>query len=343
MGKFMCMSKKHVKSPCCQGKIYQHGQRRRQCSICKRTWRIRQKTKGRKSKRSNPNLVKRYLSNGSFNLNEHAQKLSITVPALRKRIRKNLNLFLETEQWLKPPNDKDLIAVVDALIEKIFRGKKKKYYTVYFIILRATDSDEAVILKPVIYPRYENKADWQRALKKIPKSTRSRILALIGDGEPSYITITKDNHWLLQRCHFHLLAELHRYASRKRKSKNRKLVEKIDKLVRSIITTKDEKELSKNLIQILKLINNPDVPARIKTRFLKGFYRNHQLYRTYLYHPELNIPTTSNSCEALCRITRKFLSKTHGLNSVKFFLKWTQALMLCRKKIICKGTSFPPN
>ena len=337
------MSQKHLKSPCCQGKIYKHGQRRRQCSICQKTWRIRQKKKGRKSKRTNTALVKRYLSNGSFNLHEHAKRLKITAPALRKRIRKSLDLFLETEQWLEPPADKDLIAVVDALMEKILTGKQYKNYTIYFVVLRTIDSDEAFILKPVIYPRYENKADWQRAINKIPKQLKDRILALIGDGEPSYITITRDNDWLLQRCHFHLLAELQRFASKKRRSRNKKLVIKIEELVRTIITTSDKHKLRKSLTQILKMINDPQVPTRLKKRFLKGFYRNYELYRTYLFYPELNLPNTSNSCETLCGITRKFLSKTNGINSVKTFYKWIIAIMLNRKKVCCKGAIFPPN
>lgn len=337
------MDKKHVKSPCCQGKIYQHGQRRRQCSVCKKTWSIRSKKQGRKTKRKNIDLVKRYLSNGGLNLAGHARRLGITVPALRKRIRKNLNLFLETDQWLEPPKDKALIAVVDAMLEKIFTGKKRKYYTVYFVVLRAVDSDEAVILRPIIYPKYENKTDWRRALNKIPKSVKERILALIGDGEPSYITIARENNWILQRCHFHLLAELNRYASKKRKSKNGRLIKKIEKFTRAIITTTDEEELGKGLENILKLINDPTVPDRIKTRFLKGLYHNHALYRTYLKYPELNLPLTSNSCETLCRITRNFLNKSHGLNSKNSFLKWLEALMLNQKKVICKGTNFPQN
>lgn len=337
------MPKQHTKSPCCQGKIIRFGQRRRQCLVCKKTWSIRPKKRGRKSKRTNTDLVKHYLSNGGLNLDEHAKKLSITVPGLRKRIRKSLDLFLKKEQWLRPPDDKELIVVVDALLEQIFTGRKRKYYTVYFVLLRPIDSNEAIILKPVIYPRYENKADWQRALRKIPKSVKRRILALIGDGEPSFITIARENNWLLQRCHFHLLAELNRYVSRKRKSRNRKLIDKIENLVRSIISTSDEKELKKCLKKILRLINDPNVSARIKTRFLKGFYRNHQLYRTYLKHPELNLPTTSNSCETLCRLVRKFLNKSHGLNTVKSFTKWIQALMLFRKKVSCKGTDYQQN
>jgi len=337
------MSQKHTKSPCCQGKTIRFGQRRRQCSICKKTWRIRQKRKGRKAKRMNTDIVKRYLCKNGFNLDEHASRIGITVPALRKRIRKNLNLLLETEQWTEPPKNKDLVVVIDALLQQIFFGKDKKCYTVYLVLLRALDDNEAIILKPVIFPRYENKLDWERALNNIPKSARNRILALIGDGKPCYITIAKDNNWLLQRCHFHLLAELNRYASKKRKSKNRELISKIDKEVRIIITTTDKNKLQESLKKILLFTNNPNVPQRIKTRFLKGLLRNYEYYRTYLNYPELNLPITTNSCEALNSIIGNFLMRIRGINSPSAFRKLVQALMLLRKRVACKGSNHQPN
>lgn len=337
------MSQKHTKSPCCQGKTIRFGQRRRQCSICKKTWRIRQKRKGRKVKRMNTDIVKRYLCKNGFNLDEHASRVGITVPALRKRIRKNLNLLLETEQWTEPPKNKDLVVVIDALLQQIFFGKSKRYYTVYLVLLRALDDDKAIILKPVIFPRYENKTDWEQALNNIPKSARNRILALIGDGKPCFLTIARDNGWLLQRCHFHLLAELRRYASKKRKSKNRELISKIDKEVRIIITTADKNKLQESLKKILLFTNNPDVPQRIKTRFLKGLLRNYEYYRTYLNYPELNLPITTNSCEALNSIIGNFLMRIRGINSPNAFRKLIQALMLLRKKVACKGSNHQPN
>lgn len=338
MGKFVCMQQKHTKSQCCQGSIYQHGQRRRQCSLCKRTWRIRQKKRGRKLRRINTDIVKRFLKNGSFNIFEHAQRLNIGISALQERIRKSRDLFLSKEEWPKIPGSCKLITVVDALIEKI----DKQYYTVYFVALRSTKSEKAVILEPIIFPRYENKKDWQRVFKRIPRETRNRILALVGDGKPCLITITREYGWLFQRCHFHLLAELHRWASFKRRSKNRKLAEKLNGLVRNIITTKNEKQLKTSLNETAKLVRDPHVPIRIKQRFLKGFYRNFEFYRTYLNHSELNLPKTVNSCEKLCGFVRKFLNKTNGLRTAKSFSKWTKTLMLHQKKINCRGTNFPP-
>lgn len=48
----------HAKSPCCRAKIHHFGSRRHQCSYCKRTWRIRNKRRGRKPRRAHPQSLK---------------------------------------------------------------------------------------------------------------------------------------------------------------------------------------------------------------------------------------------------------------------------------------------
>jgi len=49
------------KSSCCQAKIYKFGGKRKQCSECKKTWKIRQKKRGRKAKRVDKKLVENIL------------------------------------------------------------------------------------------------------------------------------------------------------------------------------------------------------------------------------------------------------------------------------------------
>ena len=57
----------HAKSPCCRAKIHHFGSRRHQCSYCKRTWRIRNKRRGRKPRRAYPQSLKAvFLEIGPF-------------------------------------------------------------------------------------------------------------------------------------------------------------------------------------------------------------------------------------------------------------------------------------
>ncbi len=281
----------------------------------------------------------RYLTNGSFNLHEHAHRLGITEAALHARIRKSLDCFLAHTPWGALPTRGNLIVVVDALIERI----QECYYTVYFVVLRPAADSEAIILAPIVYPRYENKVDWQRVFQRIPDVCRMHIVALVGDGSSYFLTIARAYGWHLQRCHFHLFAELHRWASLKRRSRYRQLARTLHRLVRRIVTTTDARILARSLAALKEHIQDPSVPDRIKRRFLTGFFRHYQLYRTYLYHPALNLPTTTNSCETLCRLTRAFLGRAHGIRTASAYAQWVKAVMLSRKKVSCKGADFQPN
>lgn len=333
------MSKLHEKSPCCGAFTRRFGGRRRQCAACRRTRSLYCHGRGRKHRRINSTLARNYLSNGSVNLTRHAKRLNISVPALRHRLRQSRDCLLEQESWLEPTNKGRLIVIADALLEYI----DDQPFVLYLILLKSPDVDKAVILEPQLYPRYENKDDWLRVLNRLPKAVFSRIVAFIADGKPCFISICKAHGWVLQRCHFHLLAELQRFASFKRKSKNQRLVKYIRKHVLILITTTDQQQLTHSKLRLQHLIADPTVPARLKIRFLKGFLRNMDYYRSYLSHPALNFPSTTNSCEALCGIIRKLLFQVRGYNTPTALINWTKALLLTRKQISCKSAKYQQN
>lgn len=338
MGQFKCMNTKHLKSPCCQGKIYRFGQRRRRCSICLKTWRIRIKKRGRKAKRTNDFLARKYLANGGFNLDNHAVRLGISVSALHYRIRKSLTKFLEKTKWPKPANKGKLIAIADAVISKV----EKQQYTTYIILLRSINGARAIITKPLTLPGYENSSDWLNAFYGIPEKHRNRITALVCDGKPCFKGISRRFDWFLQRCHFHLLAELYRGVSFKRRSQHKEIIKILIDLAKYIITAKDERSASQSVERMTGFKNNPVVPERIRRRFVSAFCRNYKLYRTYLYHPELKLPTTTGSCEATVKFIRKQLSRSNGFKTVNAYSRWLKAILLFRKNVLCERAKFQP-
>jgi len=64
------MAPLHAKSLCCGAQVRRFGRRRRQCTLCKRTWRIRQKKRGRTCTRHTQVLLKRILIDGNTLLQE---------------------------------------------------------------------------------------------------------------------------------------------------------------------------------------------------------------------------------------------------------------------------------
>ncbi len=328
------MKQLHSKSPCCQGKIYRFGQRRRQCSLCRRTWSIRQKKRGRKPKRINEDLVKRYLSNGSFNLAAHSKRLRIGLNALRYRNRQSRDFFLQHEPAAPLPQRGSMILIADALVIKV----EKVYYAVHIMLIRSVSREVAVILPPVISPGSESRGAWRSVLHTIPGNTRERIVALIADGKPCFKGLSREFGWRLQRCHFHLLAELHRYASFKRRSKHQQIVWRIVQITTRIIHEKREDKLNELLAEMKCLKNDPRVPERMKRRFLSGFLRNYPFYRTYLNYPKLKLPTTTNPCESVISLIRKLLFQARGFRSCTSYEQWIKAVLLLRKTIVCKGS-----
>ena len=81
----------HAKFPCCQAKIYHFGSRRRQCSQCKRTWRIRKKRRGGKPRRTRPGVLKAVLLDGRT-LKTLAPRYGLTDQALTRRFRRGREL-----------------------------------------------------------------------------------------------------------------------------------------------------------------------------------------------------------------------------------------------------------
>src|SRR4029453_9131404 len=92
----------HAKSPCCQAKIYHFGSRRRQCSQCKRTWRIRKKRRGGKPRRTRPGVLKAVLLDGRT-LKTLAPRYGLTHQALTRRFRRGLRYFVSRSRVLRVP------------------------------------------------------------------------------------------------------------------------------------------------------------------------------------------------------------------------------------------------
>jgi len=199
----------------------------------------------------------------------------------------------------------------------------------------------AVILPPLIAEGWENLADWRRAILTIPEAARKRIVAMVGDGKTCFKGLSEEFGWVLQRCLFHLLAELYKHASFKRKSKNQKILKRIIKLTRKIVNEKDDKKVKRLVKRMEKFKQDPATPQRLKKRFIGGFCKNYNLYRTYLKYPEYHIPTTSNACELTNNFIRRFLCQTRGFRTKHSYSEWIKALLLSRKTLTCKGTEFP--
>lgn len=314
-------------SPCCRGRIIKFGQRRRQCTICLRTWSIKLKKRGRKRLRINRQMVSNYLKKKLPSVKvKHLNRESI-----RRRMRLSLSKYLNFVSWEYPPNDTDLIVVADGMHEIL----EKQPFVVYLILLRPVNSNQAWIMPPVIVQGGESAVGWLKALNSIPESFKKRIKALVCDGDPHLVYQAKLRGLIVQRCHFHLLASIKNYVSAGPLSRNPPFGKLVLTTVQQILVTKYSKRLSKlvtDVKDLIRLAKNRKLRAR-----LRGLLKHLNDFHAYQEYPKLNLPTTSNSAESLVQCVRDLLYRARGFRTVKSFSNWLNAICVLKKTIVCNA------
>lgn len=324
----------HAKSPCCRGKTYRFGNRRRQCAVCGKTWRIRHKKKGRKAYRISKELLRRVLIRGKT-LSQEMSRHYPSLAALRKRFRTDL-------KWLarQPRNyqfrSEQLILLADGLWFQF--GKEK--WVLFLMGLKPTDDNKAILLDPVLLKGGESYENWQTVLSTIPEKARERLVALVSDDFRASDRLSREYNLIHQLCHFHLIAQLQiRRGKRKSTVEGRNVREDIYQTIRRALITTDEKELEQLQLTLQKLIHHPICPKKLKM-MVNQFLRSIDYYRAYLIYPELKLPNTTNAIESTGNLIRR---ATRTLNTPKSVYLWAKALIRLRSEIICNGKDFQPN
>lgn len=331
----VCMKILHAKSPCCRGRIIKYGNRRRQCIACKKTWRVRKKKSGKDKKRIDKNFVLRYLNREMVSLYTQAHRQEQSERALRNRLKRSKTNFLNSTPWPKLPVATPLLAIADAMIVTLNHIQ----YTFYFIMVREPGSTKAIIVKPYCKLGAELANGWTAAFDQLPYVTKSSIIALICDGHRGLISVGQRNGWLIQRCHFHLLAAIQGRRSRWIRSRHRALGELIYKLAHEVLTNPDESKIVGALIRLKQIAFNTSSPTLRK--ILSGFVSYYEDYRTYLNHPELKLPITTNSAESLIGSVRDLCYRARGFRTLNSLTEWIEALLKNKRNITCNGYDLP--
>ena len=320
------MNKIHEKSPCCGTAIYRFGQRRRQCSKCRKTWRVWQKKRGRTKHRIQFEILLRYFQGNlsGMSLDRHTRAA---------RLRNTLRAFNEKTPWY-PVSNGPLIAVVDGLIE-YFNGKK---YTLYLILLRSVSGQQAVVLPPYLKVGTESGCGWEEALLRLPVEVHRRILALVCDGHTGLIEVAKNFGWIVQRCHFHLLARIEHCMSFGPRGKNTKLAIKLRKLAQSVLYRNDRETLyALNQLVVIK----PTISSPAFRTVISGLLKHYRDYRRYLEFPSYYLPTTSNSAEHLVGLIRDLQYRARGFRTPTSFVAWATGFCKYQKTVTCRPKNQP--
>lgn len=330
------MNNLHAKSPCCREKIYRFGSRRRQCSNCHKTWRIRRKRVGRKSKRESTRFLIRYLHHEVPSLYARAKAYGTSDDHLRIRLNRSLNHFLRTTSWPRLPRKRPLIVIADAMVCFL----DGRWYTFYFIVLRKPNDSQAVIVRPYIKQGTEVWVGWLNAFSKLPPKVKNSIVALVCDGHSGLVNTAKRESWILQRCHFHLISRLQSRRSKWRYSRHSYEGKLIYRLVREVLTTPSPEKILP-CIEKLREIGQTTSSREVRS-ILLGFSNNYPDYRTYLLYPKLHLPKTSNAIESMIGSIQSLRSRARGFRTRVSLIKWVNAVLKNKQTITCNGY-YQPN
>ncbi|OGY92878.1 MAG: hypothetical protein A3B31_01935 [Candidatus Komeilibacteria bacterium RIFCSPLOWO2_01_FULL_53_11] len=227
-----------------------------------------------------------------------------------------------------------LILVIDALWF-LFGGKR---WTLYLMAVRAIDHDKAVIIEPVLCPGRENYDDWYDAVTSIPTSARKRTIALVCDGFRGTSRLAKDNNWIIQRCHFHLLSQLHINRGQWKQLPDSPQREAVYRAIRKVLVARPEK-LNRCVNELTAVLAKNDCPRRLGM-IGREFLRRLDQFRAYQNYPNFRLPTTINSIESFNKIIR---SRCRHLRTPASLLLRIKVLIRMRKTITCKPKIFQQN
>ena len=324
----------HAKSPCCKAKIYHFGSRRRQCSQCKRTWRIRKKRRGRKPRRACSGTLQAVLLDGRT-LKTLAPRYSLTRQGLSRRFRRGLRQFVSRSRSMRLPRG-PLVLVLDGLY---FRFRRKDW-VLYVMAVKPCHHNRAVFLDPVLLPGRENLRGWSQVFTTIPTSIHRRIRASVSDEIPGIIRLGTGQGWIVQFCHFHLISRLQNCRGRRnRRLQDRPLREALYQHVRQALELPDGPSFETVLKKLRHLVRQA-TGLRVMGMIVREFLRRIDHFRAYRKSPQLDLPTTTGSVEAMNRRVRDLMRQTRSIKSPQALQLWAIALIRARPIVMCNGKHF---
>lgn len=326
------MNKLHEKSPCCRAKIYKFGGKRRQCSECKKTWTVWAKKRGVKPSRPNRNLLEKVLVKKRSLLSPGMAKKQLSKSSLSARLAKAMQSCLKNVEATQPTGG-NCISIVDA----VWFQFNKVRWTLYLGAIRNVNSNKADILEPKLVCGRECYRGWCDYIDGLPKETKQPIKAMVSDGLRGVDRIAKSHKWIVQRCHFHLIAQLQVNRGRWKKMPDTPMREEIYQTVIKLLYAKENKQILEEHLKYL--ISRPNCTRRLKM-IASEFLRHLHQFRAYLLYPELNLPATTNSIESLNKIIR---TRCKHLCTPESLLLRVKTLLKIRKIVTCNPKIFNNN
>lgn len=323
----------HAKSRCCGTPSICYGGSRRQCTKCRGTWRVRPKRRGRKRRR----VIRRHLVKvfrDRWRVKQLARR-SVSAETTKKRFQHLLRRSLQEKRRLRIVGAR-LALIVDAQ----WRRFKQERWTLYFLAIKPSERDQAVVLDPVLRLGKECADDWAAVIDAtVPARLKKRIIALISDGLRGLGSVASRQGWRQQRCHFHLIKELQNRRGKRKRLKGRSTREAIYQAIRRLLITNQLRATAQLKRRLERLSGAPDCPAKLRM-IVHEFLRQLPAFHLYLEKPRWHLPNTTNVMESISNKIRIGVGRVHSPQALE---RWATAIIRNHPKFICKRANYQPN
>lgn len=329
------MNNMHMKSPCCKASVRRYGGRRRQCTHCLKTWRIRTKKRGRRIIRTSVHVAEGVLSTDST-IKQKARTVGVTERTYQRRMQRSLALINTQVLYDQVPKDTPLVLLIDG----IWSHTEKQRVVVYLAAVKPVNEPVAYLLPPWACLGTETAPKWRHVIQSLPVDIQEQICALVCDGITGMTSYAHHRGWVVQRCQFHFIKTIERF----RGGKNRFVPEKelrseLYGLMRQTLIVHEE-QAQAIFMKIKKLAGQEQCPKWVH-KHAEELLRAQKEFRAHINHPELQLPRTTGCMESTCAIVRTRLRRAHGFKTIQSLQRWISGLICIKKTVTCN--SYQPN
>lgn len=313
------MTTRHGENTCVHPSVERHGDRRRRCVRCGVTWSVWKRRRGKKRRARRLKRLRRTFLHG-LTIRQQAFLSGLDYEVTKARHRR----ILESVGRLAWPTIRlrgRLILLLDGLWFHIL-GER---WIVYLLALRSVFGNTVRFLRPIVCRENESAEGWRRAFEEIPPLSEKRIRALISDGLRGIRLLAKERGWQYQWCHFHLLGRMANvFGTRKRTVAWLEGRRTAEVCIRELIVTPSKQRVHVLSQRLTMLSRAPECPRKIRMVIHEVLRYTDEL-RTYLDHPELRLPATSNVMESLNSRLRSLAGRSRGFRTGKALERWIVA------------------
>lgn len=326
---------------CGHRRLHRHGDRRWKCPACGITYRPRKRKVGRKKRRSvNETHARSYLA-GHRSIRSRAALLHQSYGATHDQLDRSIATISHaacTAPFLWRDGE-EIILVADA----VWLSMNGIPTTIYIVLLRHCEGSEhasVVLVHPQIGRECEE--HWRYVIGLLPLHLREHIVGATIDGHRGLFNAIAAlcgdavQPPLVQRCQFHVLAEL-RHRIGWRRIQCHRTTHHLWTLARQLLQSHDLSTLHRRTRElVVNLSTSTDLPKETQEA-LSWFF--HTLPHTTVYlrepHP-YNLPTTTGSAEAMCKKVRWLLQKQRPTSPEKV-LRVCRLLMKLHPTVRCRS------